>query len=1014
MFLRALFFKCELFEKKFQNIFFLILVLLCFFPGYSNAQGTLKFRALTMADGLTSNLVTYLFQDSKGFIWIGTADGLNRYDGQSVQQFYLSDNDSLHSLSDNARTIAEDIDHNILISQKTGIAKFSWQTRKISLAYQNEFSKYGNMIPSLFVDNKKNIWVNEIVRIRKFDPHFHLLHTWNLRPYTQQYLNGPGFTNILGEDIKQDLWVKYYDTLLLVHAPTNTIDRTMSTQLRTHFGKFKSMDCIGVNGNSIWLIADDFTLLHTDANLNLINSFQLPHNIFPSYNQVIEQGNKIWLATVSDGIFLIDKPTGVIQHIKSDPKVSEALLSNNTSDIIKDGNENIWIGTTKGISKWSASSSSFHQVHYPTPKSGSNQSNINQIFPEGQTLFTFTTSGFILTNLKTNVSSFFNGNQEYYTRAIPLNGKWFVSGTTKSELWKFMGERIIYSPLPSPHPGILDSNNVVGYYKDSRNIIWMGLVNDAGIVSWNTSNNTFTCYSQKGKGDNYCPLRHFKYADEDDLGNIWMGYEKGGIALFDRKLNRFVSLPAFTNDSLNNIVVTGIINDRHGQFWIATNTGLICYNESAKDYTVFSRKSGLPSNNITGIVKDKAGNIWLGFEGALGCINTVSKGITLFTKSEGLPKAELENPYYDANSNTLFFTTDHDVIYFNPDEIQKIIPKLNPVITSFRVMGIEQPLYPGSRIALPYARNYISFNFSAPNLINASENEYECKLDGVDKGWIFLGSNHSTNYHQLQPGSYVFHIRARIRNGSWQSLSTPVSISILTPFWRTTWFFILCAVALLSIIFSFVYVRLRSKFEKQIMAQGIRNKISADLHDDIGSTLSSINILSELAKQKSPESRSLLETISTNTSLMQEKMSDIIWAINPKNDHFGNITQHMSQFAAEILEPKNIILSFNTDESLASHSLSMDKRKNLYLFFKEAVNNCAKHSEATHVNVSITSRDHQVHLQISDDGKGFESENQYSGNGMSTMKSRAKQLNGTLEINSGNGRGTVVNLIFKV
>ena len=215
-------------------------------------------------------------------------------------------------------------------------------------------------------------------------------------------------------------------------------------------------------------------------------------------------------------------------------------------------------------------------------------------------------------------------------------------------------------------------------------------------------------------------------------------------------------------------------------------------------------------------------------------------------------------------------------------------------------------------------------------------------------------------------------------------------------------------------IFSFIYLRLRNRFEKKILAQSIRDKIAGDLHDDIGSTLSSISILSELAKQNSSHATPYLENISKNTSLMQENMNDIVWAINPKNDRFVNIIQHMSQFAAELLEPKNIEVNFNSDESLSSLLLPMDKRKNFYLFFKEAINNCAKYSVAARVDILISCHEQHISLMITDDGKGFDTSASYHGNGMSTMRKRAAELGGHMEVVSAAGSGTRIDLDFPI
>lgn len=983
--------------------------------GNLKAQENLSFQYLTSANGLSSNIISYIFQDSRGFLWISTEDGLNMYDGQTIKKYYLSDFIPLQTYNNFTGVIAEDTDHNILIAAKAGIIKFSWNTKQFSVVYKNDFAAFGNLFPDLFVDENKNIWINERIYIKKFDPHFHLLHTWNLRNRMAKYLNGPSNTFITGEDINHNIWVNDFDSIFQINAINDKFSGAINSRLHNLNSQFKSFNCLSVSGNSIWIIANDYTLVHVDANFQLIAAFQLPHTIFPSYNQVIEQKGKVWIGTVQDGAFRVDERTGQLEQYTVNKTGNGVLSSNYTFCLLKDSNENIWIGTDAGINEWRPRTSFFHQLNFNIPESFAAPFTIQRTFIQNNLLFTFTSFGAIQTQLTNNASQYFIDKKNYYTTAFPINGKWIVSYSYGIEFWKIKNNRIIRSPFVSPHPAILDSKGVVSFYKDRDKNIWMGLLDDAGIVCWHTSDNSFTSYSQKNTGKNYCPLRHFKYALEDSKGNIWMGYEKGGISIFNKQQQRFFSPPAFEKNSINNVDVTGMINDYKNHLWIATNTGLFCYNESKNKYQLFTRKDGLPSNDIWGIEEDESGNIWAGFEGALALINVSTDKIITYSAADGLPDEELQNPVYDTASKNMFFCTNQSIVYFDPHQIKKIIPPLNPVITSFQIMGKEQPFFANKKVQLPYSQNYLSFNFSAPNFINASENEYECKLDGADKNWNYLGNQHFANYGQLQPGNYIFRVRARVKNGKWQESAAPVVINILTPFWRTTWFWILCIVLFLSIILSFAYLRLRNKFEKQILAQSIRDKIAGDLHDDIGSTLSSISILSELAKQKSSEAAPLMENISKNSLLIQENMSDIVWAINPKNDHFTNIIQRMSQFAAELLEPKNIEVNFNNDETFSSLSLPMEKRKNFYLLFKEAINNCAKYSEASHVNIVVSSTDHhQINLIIEDDGKGFDTKKHYAGNGMNTMKNRAALLNGTLEINSAAAKGTVVKLSFKI
>jgi two-component system sensor histidine kinase UhpB len=219
-------------------------------------------------------------------------------------------------------------------------------------------------------------------------------------------------------------------------------------------------------------------------------------------------------------------------------------------------------------------------------------------------------------------------------------------------------------------------------------------------------------------------------------------------------------------------------------------------------------------------------------------------------------------------------------------------------------------------------------------------------------------------------------------------------------------------ISLLTIAIIIFGVVIRNRRIKQL--QHIRNSIADDLHDDIGSALSSISIMNELAKQKSPEALPLLASIGESTTTIQDNMSDIIWAIKSDNDRFENVLQRMSQFASEILDAKNITLDFKSDASLSASRLTMEKRKNFYLFFKEVINNIAKYADAKKVSVCINQKDHSVEMDIRDDGKGFDTSKIFNGNGMGSLKKRATELNGDFKITSCINQGTDVRLKFKI
>jgi two-component system sensor histidine kinase UhpB len=219
-------------------------------------------------------------------------------------------------------------------------------------------------------------------------------------------------------------------------------------------------------------------------------------------------------------------------------------------------------------------------------------------------------------------------------------------------------------------------------------------------------------------------------------------------------------------------------------------------------------------------------------------------------------------------------------------------------------------------------------------------------------------------------------------------------------------------IALFIVLVTIAAVFIRNKRTRQL--QNIRNSIADDLHDDIGSALSSISIMSELAKKQPPKALSLLTSIGENTVTMQENMSDIIWTIKSGNDRFENVLLRMNQFASELLDARNIDLEFHDNAEPSVSRLTMEQRKNFYLFFKEVINNAAKYSEADKVTVNIIQKDHTVEMTIVDNGKGFDTSGITYGNGMDSLKKRAAALNGDLNIISSKHEGTTVKLKFKI
>jgi len=259
----------------------------------------------------------------------------------------------------------------------------------------------------------------------------------------------------------------------------------------------------------------------------------------------------------------------------------------------------------------------------------------------------------------------------------------------------------------------------------------------------------------------------------------------------------------------------------------------------------------------------------------------------------------------------------------------------------------------------------------------------------------------------LLPVIIFFKVTSQNADGIKSTQITMLGFTILPPWWKTRWAYLLWLIILSGILYAVYSYRKRSR---QALSN-VRQRIATDLHDDIGSTLNSISVYSEIAGRQletSPKNaKSLLEKMGSSSRNMIDTMNDIVWAVNPKNDYFENILQRMQYFAGELLSGKNILLQFNVNASVKNLKLPMAKRKNFYLIFKEAINNIYKHSDCKTVNVSIAQQGQNIIMIITDNGRGFDITSQTSGgNGLNNMQSRAKEIGAQLKITSWVMKGT--------
>jgi len=337
----------------------------------------------------------------------------------------------------------------------------------------------------------------------------------------------------------------------------------------------------------------------------------------------------------------------------------------------------------------------------------------------------------------------------------------------------------------------------------------------------------------------------------------------------------------------------------------------------------------------------------------------------------------------------------------------------HPVITSMKVLGQEKNLKDSATIYLSSGENSISFEYAVPGIDSSRGLSYSYRLEGFDKDWVNAGNRQYVSYTNLYGGDYVFKLKVAVGEGGWYEMISPVKIHISKFFYNSAWFIILVALTIVMVTGLVIYFAYRAQLQRVLMTQKVRNSIASDLHDDIGSTLSSIMLMSEIAAKKPELATSYFSQISESAGKVIENMNDIVWAINPDNDELAQIVVRMKSFAASLLEKRYIALQFESSPGIDNLRLGMKERRNFYLIFKEAIHNAVKYSSCSIVKTTISAAGDMITLVIEDDGIGFDTEKNYMGNGLRNLHKRADEISGTLQLISAPGNETKITLSFK-
>ena len=887
--------------------------------------------------------VPWVYEDATGEIWIGVWNhGLDRYDPAVVRDQFIhyraNLNDPQSLISNNVHRIFEDRTGVLWIGTKQGISKFNREQNSF-ISYQHDpndpRSLGGNYIYAIFEDSQGNLWFGAMGGgLSKYDPESDDFLVYLYDPDNPASLSS-NYVYSITEDSNGFLWVGTDGGGL------NRLDPTTGTF--THYTSEP----------------ENFSSLSS----NTISSLYLDNT------------GVLWIGTVGAGLNRYDPNKRKFSHYRNEPGNSKSLSSPVVDALCEDTHGSLWIGTAGGgLNRYDPAKQEFVQYrHDPTNPNSLSHNDVVSLYEDSYGDLWIGTWGGGLNRLNLE-----NNTLTRYRRD-PNN------------------------------PKSLSSDYVTSILEDRQGNLWI-CTNSGGLNRYDYESDTFVYHGPNPP--THPSAFYMMVIYEDRWGDLWVGTWEDGLKRFDPATNRFTDYLPDPNDpnSISGDIVVSMAEDSKGNLWIGTwGDGLNRYNRALNNFTCYTSADGLPNDNVYGLLPDDQGNLWISTSNGLAKFNTESGAWKVYEERDGVQSTEFRRgAYHKGRSGRFYFGGVNGFNAFYPEEV-KDNPHIPPIVlTSFKIFEqevasteISGTIDAVKEISLSYKDNFFSFEFVALDYTNPQKNQYAYKLEDFDEDWICSGTRRYASYTNLYPGEYIFKVKGSNNDGVWNEEGASVKIIITPPYWQTLWFRGLTASLILLIAFG----GYRLHVAKLLEMERLRVRIASDLHDDIGSTLTKISLYSDLIETgtEPKTTQNLLKKIGAMSRELVTTMSDIVWSIDARNDTIGDLIDRMRDFAASTYSPRQIEVQFKASGLESNKKIPVDVRQNLYLIFKEAVNNVAKHAMASKVAIRLQNSNGLFTMTIKDDGRGLPQKPKRQGHGLRNMKMRAERIGAKLEVDAKEG-----------
>lgn len=994
------------------------------------------FTHLSSFNGLSSNLVNNVIQDKKGFIWLATLDGLQRYDGGKYLTFRNQPGNAAAVPDDVIKKVFQDGEGNLWLWCNDRVGIFNTDNFRFSEKTIQGNSDQEPFHILLLDDNEKG---KATILVHKKG-----LYTYDAQ--SDQFLQMPG-SPLLSDSISflgyhhapssSQFWFAGFNGLFMYDTRTGNLNHTSHNPdnnpvIKQLAGQRSLINVYGQQGDIFWYASWDLKeigaphvkALNTKTGESRKYSPAMMFNV--GYNEIVgvmnQQNGRSWFYGQPFIIEHDDNDQSFI--IRNEFKDEQSIKFDKARDMFEDRQHNIWVSTNNGIFLFNPDAQAFI--------------NCNMVREDGSgTIDGPSICGLQLKDRRVIVGSWGSGIYFYDSSFNPLSlpsslkefsgpqSVWcMLQHKTSGRVWMGLqgGGLIVYDPVTGKadhfDPEIIGGSTIRQATEDNEGNLWFGM-QGGHIVKWDAklANNDihkgYMLIKEKGNG-----FINKMYTDKK--GFVWMASEADGLHKFDPVTNKEIA--HFTvNGPPGKRLWSNICNDilQYDDSSILVAGGALnIIHTNTNTVSQITSSDRLPSNTAYSIQKDNKGIIWLGMSHGLCQVNLEKKLFTLYDRRDGFRYDNfLKAGAFKMLDGKLLFTTEHSFVVFDPAKIT-VTPKPDDVVITLIRLGNKflpiDSLSKTDNILLEYNNTSISIEFSSLNYVRQNKIHYYYMLEGLDKNWQESNAWIQAVYSHLSPGTYTFKVKAENAEGQESNKITTLTIKVKPPFWRTWWFLGLIIFAVIGLF----YWLDRLRMQKIRATEAVRTRIATSLTEDLSNALSTINISSELAKTKvdtDPQrTKEYINQISDISNRMIQSMYDMVWSINPQNDTMKHTIERMKTFAAEVENLNDLHIVFDIDEKVTRIDIDMEYRYELLSIFKEALDNIGRHARARYVQVKLQYQHSKLIMLIEDDGKGFDVDSANLQRGITEMRRRAAAVNASFHIESDINTGTVVKVVMRV